>query len=431
MEQAIMEHKIIERRLSNGISLVMIPLEGTAAVTTIVLVGVGSRYEDDHRQGLAHFTEHMVFKGGRKYRSSLAISQSLDAVGGEFNAFTSQELTGYYTKTAAQHLELGLDILSDMVLHATFPQEELEKEKGVIVEEINMYEDMPMRKVDQVLSFLTFGDTPLGRAILGTKKSVTSYKREDFVKYRHDFYKGSQCTIAIAGAVDPEKTTKLVESYFQAMDKGAAYQPATGVVVLPEKRVRIEEKKSEQTHLMLAVKAYPLEHPKRYAYRVLSTVLGGNMSSRLFVSVREKQGLCYYVRAHPDYYSDVGLLIASAGVDNSRLLKAVEAILIEFAKLRDKAVDLKELNRAKQFLVGKTMLAMEDSEQVAELYGMQSLLERKLTSVEEIEKAVLAVTAAEIQDVAAELFTDENLRLAIIGPHSNPDPFEKALTFSP
>jgi len=425
-----MKHTVIQKTTGNGISVVLIPLPGTAAVTSIVLMGVGSRYEADNQRGLAHFTEHMVFKGGRKFTTAQQIAQTLDAVGGEFNAFTAQEFTGFYTKTASNHLELGLDVLSDMVLHATIPEVELEKEKGVIIEEINMYEDMPMRKVDQVLSELVFGDTPLGRPIIGTKDSVTAFTRQDFAEYREKFYKGQQCTIVIAGAIQPEETLSLVERYFAEMPAGEPYQPEKGVFQEKGERVIIEEKKSEQAHLMLAVKGYPLGHEKRYPYRVLATILGGNMSSRLFTSVREQQGLCYYVRATPDTYVDTGLLVASAGVDNYRLNLAVTAIIQEFQKLRDETVSAQELERAKQFLVGKMLLSLEDSEQVAEFYGMQQLLEGEIESTENMEKKTLAVTAEEIQEVAKELFVAENLRLAVIGPHTDKEGLDRLLTFT-
>lgn len=411
-----MQHNVIQKTLSNGISLVVIPLTGTEAATTIVLMGVGSRYESDKQWGLAHFTEHMVFKGGRKYKTMQDVSQTLDSVGGEFNAFTSHEFTGFYTKTAAKHVELGMDVLSDMVLHASFPEQDLEKEKGVIIEEINMYEDIPMRKVDQTLSELIFGDTPLGRPILGTKESVSAFTRADFVEYREQFYKGVQCTIVVAGAVDAEAIYKLAEDFFSEMPIGHAYHPEAAVFHMTDERVKVEVKDSQQSHLMLATKGYPLDHPQRYEYRVMSVILGGNMSSRLFVSVREKQGLCYYVRASADLYVDTGMLVASAGVDNARLEQAVAAIVKEFKKMRDELVTPEELERAKQFLIGKMSLTLEDSEEVAEFYGMQDLLEKSVQSPAEIEKRVQAVTAEQVQAVAKELFMDMNLRLALIGP---------------
>ncbi|MEI6478432.1 MAG: pitrilysin family protein [bacterium] len=423
-----MKHTIIQHTTSNGISLVVVPLPATAAVTAIVLMEVGSRYESDHQRGLAHFAEHMVFKGGRKFLTAQQIAQTLDAVGGEFNAFTAQEFTGFYTKTAGNHLELGLDVLSDMVLHATFPEEELTKEKGVIVEEINMYEDMPMRKVDQVLADLVYGDSPLGRPITGTKESVTAFTAEDFRDYRKQFYMGSKCTVIIAGAVEFDQAKEMVERFFAELPQGEGYEPEVAEYQATEKRVRLEHKASEQTHLMLVTKGYPIAHPKKYPYRLLATILGGNMSSRLFTSVREQQGLCYYVRAMPDSYRETGMLVASAGVDNARLPQAVAAIMVELRKIREELVTPEELDRAQQFLLGKMLLSLEDSEQVAEFYGMQSLLEKGIEDTESIEKKILAVTAEEIREVAQELLQEQWLRLAVIGPQEDADGLSQLLT---
>lgn len=425
-----MRHTVLQKKLKNGISLVVVPLSHTEAVTVTVLFGVGSRYESDAQRGLAHFTEHMVFKGGKAFPTPESISQAMDAVGGEFNAFTSQEYTGFYTKTASRHMRLGVELLADMLLHARIPENELEKEKGVIVEEINMYEDMPMRKVDLVLADLAFGDTPLGRPIAGTKKTVTAFTRQDFLRYREQFYMGTQCTIAIAGAASPEEAESLVERFFGAMPEGEPFYPAPGALRPADQRVRIERRDSEQTHLMLATSGYPLKHPRRYAYRVLGTILGGNMSSRLFVSVREKQGLCYYVRTHPDIYADCGLMVSSAGVDNARLPQVVAAIMAELRMIRAQPVSEDELERAKQYLLGRTMLYLEDSEQVAEFYGMQDLMEKEIEGLDEIEKGILAVSAEDVLAVARELLSEESLRLAVIGPHDDSQALEKLLTFT-
>lgn len=295
-----------------------------------------------------------------------------------------------------------------------------------------MYEDMPMRKVDQVLAKLLFGDTPMGRPILGTKKSVTAFTREDFLQYRQQFYKGARCTIAIAGAVDPDKAKAMVSQYFADLPQGEAYVPTPSAIVplAGEDRVRIEERKSEQTHLMLAIKAYPTMHPRRHAFRVLSTMLGGNMSSRLFVSVREEQGLCYYVRAFPDTFADSGFLAAAAGVDNNRLPLAVEAIMKELRHMRSEAVSDEELNRAKRYIEGKVKLSMEDSEQVAEFYGLQDLMEGTRETPEEIIEKVRLVTKEDVLAVAQDLFVDDSLRIAIIGPHQDTSTINASLTFN-
>jgi predicted Zn-dependent peptidase len=425
-----LEHHVIHEVLPNGISLVVVPLANTGAATTMVMMGVGSRYESDEQQGLAHFTEHMVFKGGVRYPSSQAITQALDAVGGEFNAFTSHEYTGFYAKTAAEHVGLSLDVLSDMLLHAKFPEEELAKEKGVIVEEINMYEDMPMRKVDYTLMELLFGDTPIGRSILGTKKSVTSFTSEDFLNYRKQFYLGRQCTIVVTGSVKPDEVKKQVEHYFGAMPAGEAYKPVAAQFIHGGDRIKIEPKKSEQTHFMLAAEAYPTTDARRYALRILAVILGGNMSSRLFVKVREEQGLCYYVRANTDTYMDAGFLVASAGVDNSRLKHAVQAIVDQFKEIRDHGVTDEEMERAKSYLTGKTLLSMEDSEHVAEYYSAQDRMEGTRETPAEVLELLLKVTKADVTAVAQDIFQDQKLRLAVIGPDHESSHLEKILTLS-
>ncbi|HSI20487.1 MAG TPA: pitrilysin family protein [Verrucomicrobiae bacterium] len=422
-----MQHQVYHEQLPNGISLIVVPLESTATVTSMVFMGVGSRNESDDQQGLAHFTEHMVFKGGRTYKTAQQVAQTLDAVGGEFNAFTSQEFTGFYTKTDASHTELGLDVLSDMVLHATFPAEELEKEKGVIVEEINMYEDMPMRKVGHVLMDLLFGDTPLGRKILGTKESVTAFTRADFEKYREMFYMGSMCTVALAGAITPERAKELVWKYFNELPQGESYTPSMAVWRTDQK-VLLDKSDSEQTHLIIVAKAFPHSDPRQPTFRLLNTILGSTMSSRLFVSVREQQGLCYYVRSGTDSYRDVGFLYASAGVDNKRFPQAVEAIVKEFKKMRDEEVSPEELDRAKQHLLGKAAITFESSDEVAEYYGIQDLEEKSQETVAEYLEKVQKVTAEDIQALAKEVFQNEHLRLAAVGPHANAASIEALLT---
>lgn len=411
-----LQHKVTHRVLPNGISLIMVPIQGTGAVTAMVYMGVGSRHEDDSQQGLAHFTEHMLFKGGDRYKSTQEISKALDGVGGDFNAFTSHEYTAYYTKVSSDQLGLGLDILSDMVINAKFPADELEKEKGVIVEEINMYEDMPMRMVDQVLMDLLFGDTPLGRPIIGTKKSVTAFTDEDFKKYRDHFYVGGACTVAIAGSLDEAAAEKLVARYFGSLPAGDPRTPQPATFVREGSRVKILEKPSEQTHLMLSAEAYPFGDGRRHALRLLATMLGGNMSSRLFLKVREEQGLCYYVRANTDLYKDCGFLVASAGVDNSRLDKAVEAIVRQMKEIRDGAISQDELDRAKRYVTGKTLLAMEDSENVAEYYGSLDRMVGTQDTPAQLLAQLEVVTVDDVHAVARDIFTNDKLRLAVIGP---------------
>lgn len=424
-----LEHNVIHKVLPNGISLVMIPLKNTAAVTAMVFMGVGSRYESDDQRGLAHFTEHMVFKGGNRYTSTQAISQALDGIGGEFNAFTSQEYTAFYTKTASEYLELGLDIMSDMLLNAQIPPDELKKEKGVIVEELNMYEDIPMRKVDEVHNELIFGDTPLGRPIIGTKESVTGFTDADFHAYLKDRYVAAECTIAIAGSFEPDEAEALATRYFEKMPEGKAYEPVPFSYATGEQKVAINHRKSEQSHMILSVRAFSDTDPRRPALRVLSSILGGNMSSRLFLHVREEQGLCYYVRSSTDVYSDTGIFCVSAGIDNTRLNKAVEAILNQMRLMRDEGISDEELKRAKQYLIGHTLLGMEDSANVAEYYASQDRIENKRETPAEVIAKIEAVTADQVKKLAGELFVSENLRLAVVGPQEDSQKLHDLLTF--
>ena len=408
----------------------MIPLPNTATVTAIAFMGVGSRYERDDQQGLAHFTEHMVFKGGKRYANTQEITQALDGVGGEFNAYTSHEYTGFYTKTAAQYLSLGLDVISDMLLNARFPADELEKEKGVIIEELNMYEDIPMRKVDDVTNHLLFGDTPLGRPIIGTKASVTAFTVADFQKYVAERYVGAACTVVVAGSFEPSEAEQMVKQYFGEMPAGEAYRPQPAVIAEAPSPVRLETRKSEQSHLVLAVQAFPSVDPRRYALRLLSSILGGNMSSRLFVHVREEQGLCYYVRSSVDSCEDVGFLNISAGIDNSRLELAVRAIVSQLKLVRDEGVSENEMARAKQYLIGHTLMEMEDSSHVAEYYAAQDRLEHTRETPAEIIAKLEAVTVADVAAVAQEIIQEGRLRLAVVGPQEDATPLEAALQIS-
>lgn len=407
----------------------------------MILWGVGSRFESDEQQGIAHFAEHMFFKGGQKFPNAQAVAQAIDAVGGEFNAFTGQEYTAYYTKTAADKLELGLDVLSDMLLHASFPEAELQKERGVIIEEINMYEDMPMRKVDLIMDKLLFGDAPLGRPISGTKETVSRFTVDDFQRYKQMHYTGAQCTVVIAGGVEVEAAQQLVEQYLGSVPGGEKYKPAPAQFIerhnsemdadgniLRFGRTMIEQKQSEQSHLIITVPGIPQSDPRDMPYHILSIILGGNMSSRLFDSVREKKGLCYYVHAGGSMHTDFGLFNAIAGVDNNRLSQAVTAILDEFRSVVKDGVTDEEVERAKAFSSGRWLLSLEDSYSVANGYAAQDQLENKRETPAEALARLAKVTKEEVQDLAKELFKTEGLRLAVIGPHQDPAELDLLLT---
>jgi predicted Zn-dependent peptidase len=394
----------------------------------MVLMGVGSRHESDQQRGLAHFLEHMVFKGGDRYPNAQAVSSALDNVGAQYNAFTSQEYTGFYAKTTAENLRTGLDVISDMLLNAKFKPEDLEREKGVIVEEINMYEDMPQAKVEQTYADLAYGDTGLGRPIIGTKESVRSFTSDDFKRYREQFYHGSQCTVVVAGSCAPEEVLSMVTEFFASMPAGTRQEAAPAELSTSKERVALETKQSEQTHLILGVAGLDMLDERWAVQRVLRYVLGGTMSSRLFTSVREEQGLCYYVHSYTEEYLDSAQFVVSAGVDNTRLQQAIVAITKELRKIREFGITEEELGRAKQAIRARLIMNLESSQSVAEYYGLQHQVERRIESPEKIVARTEAVTADEVRLLAHELFQDDRLRLAVIGPHHDVHALESILS---
>jgi len=405
--------------LANGAKLVTINQQESSAVTILVLMRVGSRYESDAQRGLAHFTEHMVFKGGKQYPTAQDIARTMDGIGGEFNAFTAHELTGFYTKTASRHAEIGMSVLGDMLLHATFPADELEKEKGVIVEEINMYEDMPMRKVDDVLSALLFGDTPMGRPVLGEKETVRAFTAEDFRAYREQFYHGDACVIVCAGAIDPEEARRLTEKYMGELPSGAWKDAAPATVT--EERLAHLVRPSEQTHFMIAFPGVEQTSEERFIQRVATTILGGSMSSRMFERVREQQGLCYYVRTYADTAQDVGFVVTNAGVDNERVELAIESVVHELQLFAESGPTEEEMVRAKEYLLGKQLLGLETSDALGEFYGIQQLLDAEILTPEQIAERIQAVTQEQVAAYAKNYIRSEKLRLALVGPERKTD----------
>lgn len=425
--------------LKNGLRIVDVPMPGVQSVTALIMVGAGSRYEEKKINGISHFLEHMAFKGTQKRPSALAISSLIDGIGGEFNAFTSKDHTGYYIKSAVKHLPLLVDVLSDMLLHSKLDEKEIEREKGVIIEEINMYDDMPMRKISDLYENLLYGDTTLGRDIAGIKEVIRSLKREDFVSYMDRLYKPNNMVIGIAGGIGDnlelrtknskpnEKIKNLMEKYLGEWEK----KKTPEFERIEEKQTKpallLHHKDSQQAHLCLGFRTFKLDHPDRYILGVLTAIMGGGMSSRLFIQVRERRGLAYYVRSGNEHYQDTGNFVTQAGVDTGRIDDAIKVMLEEFAKIRDERVSTEELSKAKEFLKGRLTLELEDSRSVASLFADSELLEEKVRTPEEIMKGVDAVTAEDIRKVAKDIFIQKTLNLAIIGPYKEEGRFAKLL----
>lgn len=413
-------------RLVSGLPVLTAPVEGTAAVTVMVFAKAGSRYEKDSERGISHFLEHMFFKGGNKFKTTEEVSAAIDGVGGDFNAFTGKEYAGYYVKVSADQTELACDVLSDMLLHASFPPEEIDKERGVIMEEERMYQDTPMYRAGWDFEELLFGDHPLGWDTIGTEKVIKSVQQKDFKKHRDALYGPQSCVLTFAGKVTPKESLAYAKRFFDPLTGGQdhAFEPLTKFG--PE-RIFLREKNTEQAHLVLGVPSISSLDADHFVHKILAIVLGGNMSSRMFLRIREAKGLCYYISTETDNYLDAGALSTRAGVDQSRLDEAIGSIIHEYLLCAKEGVTAEELKRAKDFLKGKITLSMEDCEERAHFYGKQQLLYPHVRDIPDYFKEIDAVTKERVDALAKKLLKQEELRLVVIGKDGNKGRFEKLL----
>lgn len=413
--------------LANGLRVLTIPMPSLESATVLVMVAAGSRYETKENNGISHFLEHMAFKGTKSRPSPQIIANMIDGIGGESNAFTSKEYTGYYIKSTAANVELSLDILSDMLQNSLLSQTEIDRERGVIIEELNMFEDTPMRKLGDVYERLLYGDTPMGWDIIGTKESLASINHDSFVSYLQTFYSADQITVVVAGGIATKKILSLVEKYFSAMKKFTPQGYAAVKETQTSPQLLIKHKKTEQAHLALGVRTVPLEHPDEYPLDVLASILGSGFSSRMFQEVREKRGLAYYIHTSSDNTSDCGSFETTAGVDPKRIDEAITSILEQYRLIRQKGVEEKELHKAKELMKGHFVLALEDSKAVATYYGHQELLESHIENPADVMRRIDAVTPEQIKLVANKYLINSTLNLAVIGDFADSKRFEKLL----
>lgn len=401
--------------LPSGLRVINVPMPQVKSATALVMVEAGSRYEAQKVNGLSHFLEHMIFKGTKKRPSSLAISSLIDGIGGQFNAFTSKESTGFYVKAESRHLNLILDVLSDMLLNSLYDPKELDKERGVIIEEINMYEDQPQARVSELFEELLYGKQPLAWRISGEKKNILDITHKNMTDYVRNMYHSKAMVIGLAGEIGKDAIATLQHDF-----SGVAKGKENKYLPVVEKQIKskslIYYKKTDQAHLCLGVRAYNMNHPDRYPLAVLGTILGGNMSSRLFIEVREKRGLAYYVHADAEEFHDCGYFVAQAGLNLNNIQEAVKVIIGEFFKIKNNLVTEEELRRAKDFSRGKMILGLEDSYRTASFYTSQELLRREIERPEEVLARIEAVTAEDVQRVAKDIFVNQKLNLAIVGP---------------
>jgi len=412
--------------LPNGLRVVTADMPQAKSVACFVMLAAGSRYETKDTNGIAHFAEHMFFKGTENRPTARDIAGEIDSIGGEFNAFTGKEYTGYYVKCAAEHRDTALDVLVDMLRHSKFDAEEIEREKGVIVEEMNMYYDTPRDYVDGVYDDLLYGDQPLGWDIIGTKETVRAATRETFLTYLDRWYRAPRMVAGLAGAVGADAVDR-VASLLGDVPDGAKGAPDPVRWEQNEPRVKIHTKTSDQAHIRMGVHSYLLGHPDRYALMLLATVLGGGMSSRLFTEVRERRGLAYYIYGYNQGYTDTGTLFAQGGVDIQRIDEAVSTVVHEFGRIASEPVDADELEKARNFAKGRLVLSLEDPKGTISFGLRDEVLEGRIREPEEVLAALDRVTLDDVHRVAQDVIRAERLNLAIIGPFDDTERFEPLL----
>lgn len=413
-------------KLKNDLRFIIAPMEGTKTATILVLFGTGSKYETRKNNGISHFLEHMFFKGTTKRPTAMDISSVLDSVGAEFNAFTSKEYTGYWVKVDASKIEIAMDVVSDMLLNPKFDEEEIEREKGVIIEEINMYEDNPIMHIEDVFERCLYGDTPAGWDTIGTKENILSFKRSDFINYLSSQYGTDRAVVCLAGNIDKKAP---LDKYFSSFEKSGFQDKEPVIENQQEPASLVSFKKTDQAHISLGVRTFPMGHKDEFILKVLPVILGGSMSSRLFHELRERRGLAYYVRTGSEFFSDSGHLTTQAGVPVDKVEEAIEVILSEYRKTKEELVGEEELKKVKDLIRGKSYIGLESSDNIASWYARHTLMRGKVISPEEYLAKIDEVTAEDIKRVANDIFQNKGLNLAVIGPYEDKNKFNKILKF--
>lgn len=413
----------------NGLRVVTVPMKDNPTVTVLVLVGTGSDYEPKEINGISHFLEHMCFKGTLKRNSAKIISHELDSLGCQYNAFTSSEYTGYYAKGDSKNFKQMFDIISDIYLNSTFPVTEMEKEKGVIIEEINMYEDMPQAHVQDIFSEVLYGDQPAGRSTLGTKENISKMVRDNFVDYKKIHYVAENTVVIVAGNITHDEVYKEVAKYFKEINVKKSGKKTKTKETQDKPNIIVKYKETDQTHFVLGVRSFNLFDKRNIAVTMLGGVLGAGMSSRLFSKLREEMGVAYYVRAYNSASLDHGSFQISAGVNNERVIEVLREIIKECNLLIKEKVKEKELDKVKALIIGNMKMSLEATDDIANYYGGQELMKREIKSLDEKIKEIKKVTIDDIQKMAKNIFKTKNLNLAIIGPYKEKKEFLDILKF--
>ena len=413
-------------RLENGVTVATAEMPHMASVSLGIWVGVGGRYEPEPLSGVSHFIEHMLFKGTKR-RSAREISQAVEGVGGYLNAFTSEEHTCFYAKARHDQFAHLLEVLADMFLHSTFDPVEMDKEREVIKEELAMYMDQPQQYVQELLNALMWPDQPLGRSITGTVKSLNGLGRDKVVEYQLKHYVAPAILVAAGGRITHRETVEAARKYGRKFARGARPGCAPAISMQTRPALRLLSKKTEQTQLALGIRACSRHDERRFALRLLNTILGENMSSRLFQSVREEHGLAYSIYSANSFFDDAGDIVIAAGLDEGNLEKALKLILREMKRLTTQLVPAAELGRARDYLLGQLDLSLENSENQMMWAGEQWLGYGKIAHPDEFKRRLGAVTARDVRSAAQDFFRPDRLNLALISPLKSAGGLERIL----
>ncbi len=416
-----------KRTLPNGLTIIEVPSSDAESVVVDFFVKTGSRSETIKENGISHFLEHFLFKGTKKYPSALDISTLVDSIGGEMNANTGKEHTQYYIKAASKYFSTIFEVLTDMIQNPLLDAEELEKEKGVIVEEINMYKDTPMAEIDNILEGLMWPGTALGRDIAGTKDTVTKFTREMFLSYIGRHYQTRNIVLGVSGKYQQKELNFLIDKYWKKWPKKSFHKWDKATDGQKSARLKVQHKETEQAHLSIGFKGYAYGDKRNSAASLLGSVMGGGMSSRLFMEVRERSGLAYYVRSYPGSYQDTGGFTISAGVRVDGIEKAIAIILEELKKLKLIPIHDQEIQKARDYIKGKTTLALEDNQVRLDWFLERAAFFNKITTPDEAFERLDKVTAKDLLAVANDLFQEKNMSLAVIGPYKDEKRFKGLL----
>lgn len=401
--------------LPSGLRLLVLPMPGTSTVTFFVVVRTGARHEGSAVFGISHFLEHLFFKGSKKRPTTKSISEAIDGVGGELNAFTSKEWTAFYAKAASRHVALLVDVISDMLLHPLLDPAEMNRERGVIIEEINMYEDTPMQSIGEFFEETLFGAHALAHPIVGTKEVIAHVPRETIDRYRRRQYRAGSVVACLAGDVEPATGTRLLSRALSSLERGRALAPRPFRRSFGATRVRVKEKATDQAHVVIGAPAVHFLHRDRAAADLTAVILGGGMSSRLFLEVRERRGLAYAIHTMPEHFVDTGYLATQSGVDAQKVLEACRVIVREHVRLGERRLSAAELAKAREFTRGKLLLALEASEHVAQYVSLQEVLLDRILTPDAYFRLLEAVVPADVQRVAQAYLHPSKLRLVAIG----------------